>query len=90
MLSFLNLDDNPPSYNKKKNSFSNTLWAILGGGNQGSTLAQHPQFLDEVQKQITWAQQLQQYPQLLNQISPNQVITFPLKENILSISLFSI
>ncbi|XP_015903201.1 uncharacterized protein [Parasteatoda tepidariorum] len=59
---------------KKKNSFSSTLWSILGGGQQASTLAQQPQFLDEVQKQIGWTQQLKQYPQFMKQISPNQVL----------------
>lgn len=58
---------------KKKNSFSNTLWAILGGGPQAGALAQQPQFLDEVQKQITWTQQINKFPHLVKQISPNQV-----------------
>ncbi|KAF8764021.1 Neurotrophin 1 like protein [Argiope bruennichi] len=60
--------------NDKKNSFSSTLWAILGGGQQASALAQQPQFLDEVQKQISWTQQMKHFPQLLKQISPNQVL----------------
>ncbi|GFY62269.1 neurotrophin 1 [Trichonephila inaurata madagascariensis] len=58
----------------KKNSFGSTLWAILGGGQQAGALAQQPQFLDEVQKQISWTQQLKQFPQLMKQISPNQVL----------------
>ncbi|KFM69584.1 hypothetical protein X975_18153, partial [Stegodyphus mimosarum] len=67
-------DSDDENQEKKKNSFSSTLWAILGGGKQASQLAQQPQFLDEVQKQITWTQQLKQFPQLLKQISPNQVL----------------
>ncbi|GIX73366.1 neurotrophin 1 [Caerostris extrusa] len=67
--------------NDKKNSFSSTLWAILGGGQQASALAQQPQFLDEVQKQISWTQQLKQFPQLMKQISPNQVLKQLLEED---------
>ncbi|CAL1285058.1 unnamed protein product [Larinioides sclopetarius] len=62
------------SNNDKKNSFGSTLWAILGGGQQASALAQQPQFLDEVQKQISWAQQMKHFPQFFKQISPNQVL----------------